>query len=620
MKILHAPTNIANQATLLAKGQKTLGHDAEVHVSSDNYLAYEHDRVTDFHQGPRKERLAAVFRYLAECIEADYDVYHFYYYGSLVPKSYGIPQFLDLRLLRGLGKRIFFHMVGCEFRVPALSAARNPDSMCLTCRKCVGEDKSRPLELALQHASGIFVGGQHSNHFLPGLNTHVLPLAIDVDELSAGAPQREIPHLLHMPTNRAIKGTDEILAAVEKLRADGEHFEFSLLEGIAHTEALERIRDADVLVDQIGNDFYATSGLEAMAMGRVVVCNMLDEAREQLGETAPIFRAKRQSLGDDLRACIRDHEERSRLAKAGPGYVRRNHAHETVAKQSLEAYSHPVSPLSEHDKLADVISSFRSQVEAAEVPFQSALGTFTFPENPVDNPRLKASFAERFQHGLPEYVQDKFLYGRDFYRQKIATLGLTVNGPVLDAGCGPGQWALVLAETNEDFPVVALDRNEYLIGCAEQQRKRLALDNLATVRSEIYRIPFDDETFETTLCIGVLQLVRVDDAISELKRVTRRGGALMINVSGSGFYIRNCLSGVVNRRTTAIKQNIKFLRNGRAGLTNKPFTYFNEDKLHDIAHRHDMGVEWIREEELYPPQKARFLRWPVSLYCLFRRR
>ena len=620
MKILHAPTNIANQAALLAKGQRALGHHAEVHVSSQNYLAYNYDRLTDFQRGTRKERLTSIFRYLADCIDTDYDVYHFYYYGSLLPKSYGIPPFLDLRLLHGLGKKIFFHMMGCEFRVPALSAARNPDSMCLTCKKCVGEDKSRPLEGILEYATGIFVGGQHSNHFLPGIRTHVLPLAIDVDALPEGAPQRKVPHLLHMPTNRAIKGTDDILAAVKRLREDREEFEFTLLEGVPHAQALERIGDADILVDQIGNDFYATSALEAMAMGRVVVCNMLDEAREQLGETAPIFRAKRASIVEDLRAAIRDYEERSRLAAVGRDYVSRNHAHETVAAQSLESYTHPRSPLPSRDQIPQVITRFRAEVEAAEVPFQKALGSFTFPESRVENPRLKASFAERFQHGLSEYVEDKFLYGRSFYRDKIKTLGLHVHGAVLDAGCGPGQWALVLAEAHRDLPVVALDRNKFLIDCAEQQKRRLALENLATVRSEIYRTPFEDESFDTTLCIGVLQLVRVDDAIRELKRVTRRGGALFLNVSGSGFYVRNCISGALNRRGTAIKQNAKFLRNGRAGLTNNPFTYFSESKLRDIARRHELDVEWIREEELYPPQKARFLIWPVSLYCLLRRK
>ncbi|HHN79042.1 MAG TPA: methyltransferase domain-containing protein [Phycisphaerales bacterium] len=634
MKILHAPVNIANQGWLLSRGQRALGHEADLHAVDTAAFGFPADLTLNLQEGTRPERVSKIFRYVAECVATDYDVYHFYYHASLMPRSYGIAPYADLPILRGMGRRVFFHLVGCDFRIPALSYARNPHSMCVPCRSCLDRDKVGMLETIASHASGLIAGGEHSRLFVGDFGLNMLPVAVDLSALEPGEPQRESPLIVHAPTNRAVKGTDSILEAVKRLKADGMRFDFELIEGVSHDVAIHRVRQADILVDQLGSDFYATAAVEAMAMGRVVVGGMLEEAAAQYGERSPVVPANRDTLFDVLRGLIGDVERRAGIAEAGPAYAATHHDHLKLAERSLAIYTRPVPPVGEGETASAIASRLRAQVRAA-TPAYKATATpdaadippaeraasageprFPFPVEPLPNPRLALPLHHRFGQGLEEYVDDKYRLGRAFFRNRLDELGLTIDGPVLDMGSGPGHWAITIAEANPDVRVVACDRNDFLHACCVEKRDEMALDNLEPVQADIRELPFDDGEFATVLCIGVLQLVNVSGAFPELVRVTRPGGRILINVPGPGFYLRNMTGALVGRRPDIFKQNLKFVRN-TLKKTDGAFTYFTPRRLRSLADEHGLRLEWVRPTGLYPPQKPRFMGLTVNMDVLF---
>lgn len=638
MKILHAPTNTANQGWLLSRGQRDLGHEAIVHSLGTGYLQYSVDKTLQFHSGERKRDLAFIFHNLAECIESDYDVYHFYYHASLLPKSYGLVPYMDVDVLRRMGKKVFFHFMGCDFRLPYLSYKRNPHSMCVDCRACLERDKLSQLERILELASGIFVAGVQGQPYVGDAKFHTLPIAVDVSALNMGAPQRPVPFVVHMPTNRDIKGTRFVLSAVETLHKEGLAFEFELIEKSAHTEALEKLRNADILVDQTGNDFYGTVATEAMAMGRVVLTGTAEEALAQYGTAAPIVPISPLNLTEKLRTTIQDLQLREELSRQGPKYVERYHSHIVVARESLRAYESPRNPLSAAKSSAAVVNPLRSEMLAAQPAFDATQAgqtasiqttpsnemsippdQFEFPLERRVNPRLDEPLHVRFGHGLPEYTEDKYLYGRKFYYDELDKLELSLRGTLLDVGCGPGQWALSVAELSPELTVVGADRNDYLIQCARAQIKKLSLANCTAVRCDIYRLPFPDEFFDNTMCIGVLQLVRTDDAFAELVRVTKPGGNLLINVSGAGFYVRNTVNAMLGGHRKIAEQNWRFLRNTLARAKNKPFVAFTASRIRTLGRAHGLEVEYIRPTGLYPPQRPTFFSLPVNHYALLRK-
>jgi len=78
---------------------------------------------------------------------------------------------------------------------------------------------------------------------------------------------KKVPLLLHCPSNRLIKGTDIVIEAIKLLKQEGFLFEFEIIENSSNSYALERLKEAEVLIDQLG---IWVARLAVDAMG---VCN-----------------------------------------------------------------------------------------------------------------------------------------------------------------------------------------------------------------------------------------------------------------------------------------------------------------------------------------------------------
>lgn len=85
---------------------------------------------------------------------------------------------------------------------------------------------------------------------------------------------------------------------------------------------------------------------------------------------------------------------------------------------------------------------------------------------------------------------------------------------VLDAGCGSGDWASLLAAAE----VVCVDQSDAAVEVA----RRRGLD---ARKARLQELPFPDGSFDVVMCNYVLYHVReLDRALSELARVLRLGG------------------------------------------------------------------------------------------------
>src|SRR5204862_4370686 len=103
MRILHAPSNIAGIAGLLARAERDLGYDATAVEYVSRRLAFQTDRSLhlEARHGPLAKG-AAVGGFALEALRA-YDVFHFYFGNTLFPWPWP-----DLPLLRAVGKRSLY--------------------------------------------------------------------------------------------------------------------------------------------------------------------------------------------------------------------------------------------------------------------------------------------------------------------------------------------------------------------------------------------------------------------------------------------------------------------------------------------------------------------------------
>src|SRR5207237_1936977 len=110
-----------------------------------------------------------------------------------------------------------------------------------------------------------------------------------------------------------------------------------LIEGVSHTEVLRRLRDADIVVDQLLIGWYGGFAVEAMALAKPVLCFIREEsaADNPFGTELPIVRTTPDTLVARLRELAVDREARAKIGAAPRAFVELDHDPRRVARKVL---------------------------------------------------------------------------------------------------------------------------------------------------------------------------------------------------------------------------------------------------------------------------------------------
>ncbi len=143
--------------------------------------------------------------------------------------------------------------------------------------------------------------------------------------------------ILHAPNHRSIKGSDFFIRAVEELRAEGALIELILVQGLPNVEIRRLIESVDLVADQLIIGWYAMFAIEAMAMGKPVLC-YLREDLERLyidagllqEKEVPLINCRPATVKETLRMLMQDPARLVDAASRGPAYVKRHHSLEAV--------------------------------------------------------------------------------------------------------------------------------------------------------------------------------------------------------------------------------------------------------------------------------------------------
>ncbi len=106
----------------------------------------------------------------------------------------------------------------------------------------------------------------------------------------------------------------------------------------------------------------------------------------------------------------------------------------------------------------------------------------------------------------------------------VSFAGLPKGGRFLDVGSGTGTLAAALLEGVEDCTVIGIEpAKSYVAYCRERMRD----ERLRFEQGDALAIPFEDESFDGTLALLILQeLPDAAKAVQEMRRVTRAGGCV----------------------------------------------------------------------------------------------
>ena len=184
------------------------------------------------------------------------------------------------------------------------------------------------------YADGIFALNPDILHFLPQ-RARFLPYTVPQWSQIKTLPYKSVDKkikIAHAPTNRATKGSDIILEALQKaIKKYGDSIEVILVENLPHAKALELYEQADMIIDQILVGFYGGFAVEAMKMGKPVMafirkedlCFLPEQMAEECQET--IIQADPSSIFDKLCEIIENTSILKHYRDASLDYVIRWH-------------------------------------------------------------------------------------------------------------------------------------------------------------------------------------------------------------------------------------------------------------------------------------------------------
>jgi hypothetical protein len=315
VKVLQAPSNIANQAWLNAEALRMRGHHAEVWQFGRPRYGWSADRVFLDTADPR-----AVARLLLQAVEQEFDVVHFHYGRSLVGAVGPLPWMWDLPLWRALGTRVVFSFHGSDVRNRRLAMHLDRWSAFHFADIAVDQRQIEDsLAVVRSFADAVTVSNVANRPHLP--EAAYLPLSIDLRAIPAAPwPSGSVPVVAHSPSARGTKGTDFVLAGLEKLRERGVAFELDLIEGVPNAEVVRRYARAHVVVEKLVNEGFGVAALEAMAVGRPVVSRVVPQVF-QAHPSLPIVDADPDTFVDVMDTLLGDPARSAALGAQGRAYV-----------------------------------------------------------------------------------------------------------------------------------------------------------------------------------------------------------------------------------------------------------------------------------------------------------
>ncbi len=334
MKILHAPENIAGQASIIALAQRELGAKADVLVFNQNAYNYYCDINLSL---SGKSGISTFFTLISNFIRCffKYDVFHFHFGGSLLPEN------IDLPILRLSGKKVVMHYWGSEIRQSDIAINyvyfKTLDELQKIYPEKENKYKLRKIKRIEKYANVTIVGDYPLLPYSPG--STVIKQAIDLSRFDfVGCENKNGKiKIVHAPTNREKKGTKYVLAAIDRLIKEKYNIDFHLIENKTNEYVMETCKDADIIIDQLVLESHGIFPLENMAFGKPVLCR-IDEKFLKYYPGLPILRTDPDNIYENLKMLIENPDLRKELGEKGRKYVEQVHDSKKIAKQLLDLY------------------------------------------------------------------------------------------------------------------------------------------------------------------------------------------------------------------------------------------------------------------------------------------
>lgn len=326
MRIFHGLGNINGSAACLAQAERELGLESFCVGYRDKGI--DNDPDIFCHPSIYPPYNYQEFKYFSKL----FDIFVFYGLYSFAGSSLA-----DVPLLKKLGKKIIFYFRGCDIRNSVLNIANNPYGMCASCWPQTCQVTPQHREIIDRYADDIWVSTK--DLLLSAPTARYIPQAVDIKKI----PYYFTPYndsfinIIHSPSRPHLKGTKEIIAAIQKLIDKKYPIHLTLLTGIPWHTAQLKTRNSHIAIDQIKCGWYGVASVEYLAQGKPTLC-YLDKKLIDTNQNIPIINVTPSVIEEDIENLINNHDRWQDIAMRSRQYVVKNHDSIEIAKTTKKIY------------------------------------------------------------------------------------------------------------------------------------------------------------------------------------------------------------------------------------------------------------------------------------------
>jgi len=277
--------------------------------------------------------------FLRELLTLKPDVIHWYFGKTALPTGF------DLLLVRLLKIPRLVEWQGSDIRTPEIEYTDNPyyapavqagyEYAGVEKQANASARQARFAKAGFASAAPLGMLQYIRKDIFP--HTHVIRQRLLLSEFEPRYPANDIPRIVHSSTAPIAKGTPAVLRAIEQIKQD-RRFDFQLVSGLPYAQAQQIVREADIFLDQFVLGDFGMASLEALALGKPVVCYIKPSLASIYPPDLPIVNATQETLPDVLRELIDSPTLRRELGQKGRAYMERHYNTLALTDELLTLY------------------------------------------------------------------------------------------------------------------------------------------------------------------------------------------------------------------------------------------------------------------------------------------
>jgi len=335
---------------ILARCDRMLGISSDSLVYTTYYVTNKFDinltRIQNWIVSKAPEYYASFCYVVLSIALLRYDIFHLYCdRGLLAPTRRMEINPIELDSYSRAKKFLFTYAYGADVRTRDATLALGEFNLCKECPspgvycQCSAKEGELNTSRIRKYATKMVAMGDMLNYIPNPYKLDYWPIDLRSFEnigvqWAAGSPLK----IAHIPNHSHFKGTRHFEEAVARLVSEGWSIEILSAKGVPNKKVIEIYSSADMVADQFIAGFHGYAALEAMALGKPVLCYLRNLDVVLGGEECPIISANPKQIYDVLLMVLSGKIELSDLGRKSRNYVEQYYSLSAVSGSLASMY------------------------------------------------------------------------------------------------------------------------------------------------------------------------------------------------------------------------------------------------------------------------------------------